>query len=68
MADSIIYTNGDYYIVKTKKALEVYKNGVTHATRVAIISSTDAFVRAVEWIRRAKAVSDIAVADHKSDA
>lgn len=33
----ILYEKGDYYVIKSKHGFEVYKNGLTHATRCAQI-------------------------------
>lgn len=32
-----IYENGDYWVAKAKKGYEVYRTGITHSTRCAII-------------------------------
>lgn len=37
MKNKIIYEKGDYHVLKAKHGYEVYKNGLTHATRCAII-------------------------------
>ncbi len=33
----ILYERGDYFVLKAKHGFEVYKNGLTHSTRCAII-------------------------------
>ena len=33
----IIYEKGDFFVLKAKHGYEVYKNGLTHSTRCAII-------------------------------
>jgi len=38
--EDILYENGDYWVCKEKSWYEVYKNGITHATRCAIIGYT----------------------------
>lgn len=59
MKERIVYQSGDYYVLKTPRAMEVYRNGRTDATKVATISATDALQRAIDWIRRARAISEV---------
>jgi hypothetical protein len=33
----ILFENGDYWIKKANHGFEVYRQGITHSTRVAII-------------------------------
>ena len=35
--EDILYENGYYWVCKSKNGYEVYKNGITHCTRCAII-------------------------------
>jgi len=35
--EDVVYELGDYFAVKVKTGFEVYKNGVTHSTRCALI-------------------------------
>lgn len=50
----ILYENGDYWVYDARsKGYEVYKVGVTHSTRCAIIG-----YKGEEGLRRAKAECD----------
>jgi hypothetical protein len=33
----IAYERGEYWVLRTSKGFEVYKNGITHSVRCAII-------------------------------
>ncbi len=46
----IVYQQGGFWAVKTLKGFEIYKDGVTHAVRCAVIGFTG-----VEGLRRVKA-------------
>lgn len=35
--DIVLYDNESYWVTKAKHGFEVYKNGLTHSTRCAII-------------------------------
>jgi hypothetical protein len=49
----ILYQNGSFWVCKAKKGYEVYEDGVTHASRRAIIGSDGP-----QWFERAKIVTD----------
>lgn len=49
----ILYQNGPFWVCKAKKGYEVYEDGVTHATRRAILGSDGPY-----WFERAKAEAD----------
>jgi hypothetical protein len=36
-SSDILYQNGKYWVIKARHGFEVYKDGITHATRAAII-------------------------------
>jgi hypothetical protein len=48
----ILYSLGNYYVIQTQRGHEVYKTEGTAAARVATISATDGFQRAIEYVRR----------------
>lgn len=53
----VLYSNGDFWVCKAKHGYEVYKNGLTHSTRCAIIGyeGDDGLKRAIaEADRRVK--------------
>lgn len=45
---NILYEHGEYFVIKARKGYEVYRNGVTAATRCAIIGSDGE-----KWLKRA---------------
>lgn len=49
----ILYQNGNFWVCKSRKGYEVYEDGITHATRRAIIGSDGP-----QWFERAKAEAD----------
>lgn len=59
MINNIVYESksGKYYIVENKTGFEIYKNGVTHSTRCAIIGFTgsNGLNKAIKEIERREA-------------
>lgn len=53
---NIVYENGNYWVLKVTHGFEVYKNGITHATRCAIIGyeGEKGIARAIKEIERRK--------------
>jgi hypothetical protein len=49
----IVYESGAHWVLRVKNGFEVYKNGVTHSTRCAIIG-----FKGAEGLERAKAECD----------
>lgn len=48
-----LYVNGRFWVCRATKGFEVYKDGFTHATRVAVIGYEGA-----DGLDRAKAIAD----------
>jgi hypothetical protein len=48
-----LYVNGPYWVCRKGKGFEVYRDGITHATRVATIG-----FEGQDGLERAKAVAD----------
>lgn len=57
--DQIIYETDKHFVVRAAKGFEVYRNGVTHSTRCAIIGyeGQKGLDRAKEEIARREAIS-----------
>lgn len=53
----IIFESGNYFVLKAKHGFEVYKNGITHSTRCAIIGYEGeiGIAKAIKEIERRKA-------------
>ncbi len=54
---NIVYENDIYYVLKVTHGFEVYKQGINHATRCAIIGyeGEKGIARAIKEIERRKA-------------
>jgi hypothetical protein len=67
LVTTALYTNGDYWVRRAKHGYEVFKDGITHSTRCAIIGydGDKGFSRAKEEADRRASFGDVFTAKGK---